>query len=901
MVDLNLQHIDELLVNTKSLNISKNCLEVLEKFQYKPLHGFDKIRLIELLPGTTEPPTCRIDIFSLDDDAPIYEALSYTWGAAVKTERLYCQQGYLDVTNNLHSAFFRLRRKNSSRLLWVDAICVNQDDLAERGQQVQLMQRIYQQAKQVVVWLGEISDDSDLEKLEGGKDPAWTISKISGGSLYLPLSWLQHFNRPWFLRVWIIQEVAFAQKVQVIHGQQIIPWKDFATISKEYIVKRDVNDTSNYPHFNGDLNNAMILPYFISTVHKRFREKKPIPLLELLDLTIKFKATDSRDKIYALLSITTRDARQSLIPDYEILLSDVYINVARYFVMESKSLRFLRYAQPFHRDKELPSWVPDWSRSTEKWVLFEQDDNVSDSEEDETQKNRINNENFEVEAGVDENFIPQVKPDAGVKLDEFISCSRKNLTVKGLQVASIETISSGWIDKTGTEVIHEDLVNCLGSWYHSARSHSEFSTNRAKRVLAFWSTLQEAYARNVDEADIPDPLGYESHLKENFGTADEDPDVSQSASNAGSLTTSSKSSSGVSKELKPSKLKNIDDAFIISSTGRKKSLDDSDHQNSKESLERFNVHGDDEDSDDESDDDDYEDDSDDDESDDDDDYEDDSDDDKSDSDSGEDDENDSNEESDIENSEDDDSGTLSYDYSEVMKLDQYRLAPASSEEDDHSENGNIPSRETDSSGSGLPSHSTTVSDSESSNTESHTNSCPAKGAWRSDPSSDNESDSPPLSNLPPKPLLFNRKDPTRPKCKVESSHGYSFSYCNCSCTDIDFDHHLTPREEAHDLFNPSSPAMHTPQAKQFLRDNANTICGRTFGFTTQGHMASLPGDARVTDLVCFFYGLRLPVVIRKVEPGIYELVGGCYVHVKWDWDMFEEEVKVENMDTFTLR
>ena len=886
MVDLNLQHIDELLVKTKNLNLNTNNNHP-EKFQYTRLHDFNKIRLIELLPGTIGPPTCRINIFSLDDDdVPIYEALSYTWGAVVKTEKLYCQQGYLDVTNNLHSAFFRLRRKNSSRLLWVDAICVNQDDLAERGQQVQLMQRIYQQAKQVVVWLGDISDDSDLEKLEGGKDPAWTISKISGGSLYLPLSWLQHFNRPWFLRVWIIQEVAFAQKVQVIHGQQIIPWKDFATISKEYMVKRDVNDTSNYPHFNGDLKNAMILPYFISTVHKRFREKKPIPLLELLDLTIKFKATDLRDKIYALLSITTRDARQSLIPDYGISLSDVYIKLARYFVMESKSLRFLRYAQPFHRDKELPSWVPDWSRSTEKWVLFEQDDNVGDSEEDETQKKGINNESFEAEVGVDENFIPQVKPDAGVKLDEFVSCSRKNLTVKGLQVASIETISSRWIDKTETEASHEDLVNSLGSWYHSARSYPEFSTNRAKRVLAFWSTLQEAYARNVDEADIQDPLGYESHLKENFGTADEDPEVSQSASNAGSPTTSSKSSLGVSKELKHSKLKNIDDASIVSSIGGKKPLDDSDHQNIKESLERFDIHGDDEDSDDESDDDDYEDDS---------------DDDESDSDSGEDDEDNSDEESDIENSEDDDSDTLSYDYSEVMKLDQYRLAPASSEEDDHSENGNIPSRETDSSGLSISSYSTTVSEPESSDTESHTNSCPAKGAWRSDPSSDDESDSPPSSNLAPKPLLFNRKDPTRPKCKVESSHGYSFSYCDCSCTNIDFDHHITPHEEAHDLFNPSSSAMHTPQAKQFLRDNANTICGRTFGFTTQGHMASLPGDARVTDLVCFFYGLRLPVVIRKVEPGLYELVGGCYVHVKWDWDMFEEEVEVENMDTFTLR
>lgn len=883
-LDLNLQHLDGLL----NLSINNNNIEAPKKLDYQPLEGLDKIRLIELLPGTTKSVGCYIHVVSLDD-APTYEALSYTWGAVVKTKRLHCQQEYLDITKNLHSAFIRLCRKTSSRFLWVDAVCVNQDDPAERSQQVQLMQRIFQQAKQVVVWLGETSDDSDLEKVESSKDTPWTIAKKSGRSLHLPFSWLQHFNRPWFLRVWVIQEVAFARKVKVIHGQQVLPWKDFSTISREYTMKRNINDDSNYPNFNGDLQSAMILPYFISTIHSRFRDKEPIPLLELLDRTKNFKATDLRDKIFALLSITTLDARQSLIPNYTLSLSEVYVNLATYFVMESKSLWFLRHTMPLHRHEEIPSWVPDWSCSTERWFLFEQGEYDSESEEDEIQGNKINNVNTRAKAGVNVNFVRKGVPDHGLRLNKIMSCNGKTLTVKGLQVASIETISSVWIDKTETDVSHEELVDSLGSWYNSARLHPGYSTDRVQRVSAFWSTLHEAYAQNVEKEDVLGALGFEHYLKENFGTADEDPDVSQSSSNEDSPIIPSETSLCVLKESSHSNLGTFDE----------------DKLKSKEESTSFDIISDDEDSDDDSDDADYEDDSDDDESDSD--YEEDEEDEEDDSDNDDNDDDNENENGKDSESDDDESDTLSYVYSEVLKLDQYRLAPEDS--DDYvSEKGNIPSRQTDSSGPSASSHSIASSDSDSSDTESHTNSCPAKGTWRSDPFEDSESDTPIPSDLPqtqpqlqPPKSLFNREDPTRPKCKVESSHGYSFSHCDCTCTNIDFDHHLTPSEEAQDLFNPSSSAMHTSQAKQFLRDNSSAICGRTFGFTTQGHMASLPGDARITDLVCFFYGLRLPIVIRKVDPGIYELVGGCYVHVKWDWSMFENEVGVGNMDTFTLR
>src|SRR5205809_6219808 len=81
-----------------------------------------------------------------------YEALSYTWGNEESPENISLDDGVLSVTRNLADALFFLRRKNSTRTLWIDALCINQADLVEKGRQVRNMHRIYEHADQVVVW-----------------------------------------------------------------------------------------------------------------------------------------------------------------------------------------------------------------------------------------------------------------------------------------------------------------------------------------------------------------------------------------------------------------------------------------------------------------------------------------------------------------------------------------------------------------------------------------------------------------------------------------------------------------------------------------------------------------------------------------------------------------------------
>ena len=108
------------------------------------------------------------------------------------------------MTVNLYAALSRLRhRSNIQRVLWVDAVCINQNDASEKEQQIQIMAKIFALANRVVIWLGDATEDSDqaLEeiRLAGGR------AKFSNSSsLEMPQqAILTLLNRPWFRRVWV--------------------------------------------------------------------------------------------------------------------------------------------------------------------------------------------------------------------------------------------------------------------------------------------------------------------------------------------------------------------------------------------------------------------------------------------------------------------------------------------------------------------------------------------------------------------------------------------------------------------------------------------------------------------------------------------------------------------------
>jgi len=123
-------------------------------YHYTPLPSQKFIRLLELYPGHGNDDIDCALIHTELEQAPEYETISYTWGNPTNKSIVLCHGKIVKVTQNLKDALVRFRLKDRSRILWVDALCINQEDGPEKGFQVKLMNRIYGNATRVCVWLG---------------------------------------------------------------------------------------------------------------------------------------------------------------------------------------------------------------------------------------------------------------------------------------------------------------------------------------------------------------------------------------------------------------------------------------------------------------------------------------------------------------------------------------------------------------------------------------------------------------------------------------------------------------------------------------------------------------------------------------------------------------------------
>lgn len=183
------------------------------------------------------------------DSAPPYEALSYAWGKELC--QITLRNGTL--TTNLHHALRYLQRPHASRLLWIDALCINQNDDAERSHQAQLMTQIYGTAGRVLVWLGEAENDMyrSLKILNRGCQAVKALEDQSAPSAYISLRQeekhliKQLIDRPYFNRTWVLQETMVAKTALVM-------WSQFIMDFEALMVACEVLDLaeSRWSHFN---------------------------------------------------------------------------------------------------------------------------------------------------------------------------------------------------------------------------------------------------------------------------------------------------------------------------------------------------------------------------------------------------------------------------------------------------------------------------------------------------------------------------------------------------------------------------------------------------------------------------------------------------------------------------
>jgi hypothetical protein len=347
--------------------------------QLLKINGRPQIRLLELCPGQWSAPIrTKIHAVDLDKWTGKYEALSYTWGPRGGEIPIICNAGdrpfFPDTTllarPNLHVALVHLRSLLHSRLLWVDAVCIDQNDDEERTIQLGLMTRIYQECRQVVIWLG--TGDFRTANAFDLVPKLVRASQILGGPVsqhkYHPSQWeklglpREHeqvykdfqnlINREWFTRVWTVQEAAVCRKAIVGCGNSIVDWDDFL------IGVRILQDFANgwTPNVWEAFQQCNTRQVFLAGHRPR--------LLSLLLRHQHRNATKSEDKVIGLVGISG-DAYEWLISAGPMPTSELYKRFALACLEKDRKLDIFAATRSLSRMAQggLLSWVPDWSQS----------------------------------------------------------------------------------------------------------------------------------------------------------------------------------------------------------------------------------------------------------------------------------------------------------------------------------------------------------------------------------------------------------------------------------------------------------------------------------------------------------------------------------------------------------
>ncbi|KAF2451518.1 HET-domain-containing protein [Karstenula rhodostoma CBS 690.94] len=345
--------------------------ECLETLVYTPLNSsLNEIRLLHLPPGGEyDDFDCSLSVVSLNDE-PRYEALSYVWGDNLEVKLpILLEKNTVQITRNLHSALRGIRYPNDERVLWIDALCINQKNSAEVNTQVAIMGDIYSKAGCVLAYIGEDFDGCDYAvetmsyiaencnmHFDGPEDTVLRVHgvPIAKGGVAWDLIY-QFFETPWTSRVWTAQEHVLAKKMLVYRSRLSIPLQTLH-IFMDYVPRHIGNECCYYRK-----------DYDLSFRHDVFKQWRAYIRHITPDTGILFplhyyrirQSGKSHDKIYGMLGLTGEIYKARIRADYEISIEDLFTNVVSIEGKATGRLDFLSYCRDQKLD--LPSWVPDWT------------------------------------------------------------------------------------------------------------------------------------------------------------------------------------------------------------------------------------------------------------------------------------------------------------------------------------------------------------------------------------------------------------------------------------------------------------------------------------------------------------------------------------------------------------
>ncbi|KAH7268548.1 heterokaryon incompatibility protein-domain-containing protein [Fusarium solani] len=321
----------------------------------------DEFRLIALVANENESPA---DVIHLvletysDRECPEYEAVSYTWGGesgdAILRHPVYVGE-YWDIllqTGNCCAMLRYLRPSRGERTLWVDAICINQKDTRERGEQVAKMGQIYSQCLQVILWLG----DDIAVKTSKSFPTRHRLHELQSLHISMPtndtsrppnrLTIQKLLERRYFSRAWVLQELVLAPRVVIPIGDKIFSVDPSMT---EYL-NQLTSGTWSWEQTKA--------PWF---QHVTRGLLVPKSMLELLSLAWKSKSSDVRDKFYAILGpYSLKPGGIQIQPDYSISLQHLATGFFAHCIINEGASPLLLKASGANAEAGIPSWMPNW-------------------------------------------------------------------------------------------------------------------------------------------------------------------------------------------------------------------------------------------------------------------------------------------------------------------------------------------------------------------------------------------------------------------------------------------------------------------------------------------------------------------------------------------------------------
>jgi hypothetical protein len=346
-------------------------------------------RLIKLHPAGSSfaPIQCTLLKMQLDSP-PAYEALSYVWGGPNATKTVTVSGIAFNATENLHDALLHLRYPDKERVLWVDAICINQSSTRERNSQVLLMRRIYERAARVQVCLGipgltgelgmglilRVGYESDqMKERHESQDLTECCTRLWSLGSEAWDAMKEILTRVYWTRVWVYQEFIVSKDVTLFCGSEYMSGEAFRRAIM-LLLQFQSNPSTTEPVRDQmlQLDLTRVLPFFSHWFRRQIKthsstattgldlETFDLPLLILQ--TQSLESTDPRDKIYGLLGVS-ESGNVKIEVDYAKRIPEVYCDVQRSIFLARRQLPLLSYAgigiPVVEPPLDLPSWAMD--------------------------------------------------------------------------------------------------------------------------------------------------------------------------------------------------------------------------------------------------------------------------------------------------------------------------------------------------------------------------------------------------------------------------------------------------------------------------------------------------------------------------------------------------------------